>query len=83
MLFGPEKLCSYNINQRAKDYLNELYKNKFPELLHFINYENKIDPAEIVEFIDKKDNIVLSNNLHKNYRAFRDVDPEWYAMLKG
>jgi len=82
MLFGPEKLCSYNINQRAKDYLNELYKNKFPELLHFINYENKIDPAEIVEFIDKKDNIVLSNNLHKNYRAFRDVDPEWYAMLK-
>jgi len=51
--------------------------------LHFINYENKIDPAEIVEFIDKKDNIVLSNNLHKNYRAFRDVDPEWYAMLKG
>jgi len=30
MLFGPEKLCSYNINQRAKDYLNKLYKNKFP-----------------------------------------------------
>ena len=83
MLFGPEKLCSYNINQHAKDYLNELYKDKFPELLHFVNFENKIDTQEVIEYIDKKDNHVLENNLYKNYRAFRDVDPEWYAMLKG
>lgn len=83
MLFGPEKLCSYNINQSAKDYLNELYKDRYPELLHFINFDNKIDPKEVVEYIDKKDNIALSNNLYKNYRRFSDVDPEWYARLKG
>jgi MoaA/NifB/PqqE/SkfB family radical SAM enzyme len=83
MLFGPEKLCSYNINQSAKDYLNELYKDKFPDILHFVNFENKIDPTEIINYIDRKDNIVIANNLYKNYRAFRDVDPEWYTMLKG
>jgi hypothetical protein len=83
MLFGPDKLCAYNINQRAKDYLNELYKDKYPEILHFVNFENKIDPKEITEFIDRKDNNVIKHSLHKNYRAFRDVEPEWYAMLKG
>lgn len=83
MLFGPETLCSYNINQSAKDYLNELYKDRYPELLHFVNFENKIDPADIVKYIDKKDNIALSNNLYKNYRRFSDVDPEWYNRLKG
>ena len=83
MLFGPEELCSYNINQRAKDYLNELYKDTYPEILHFVNFENRIYPVEIANYIDRKDNIVIANNLYKNYRAFRDVDPEWYAMLKG
>lgn len=83
MLFAPNELCTYNINQRAKNYLNELYKDKYPKILKFVNLENKIDTLEIVKYIDKKDDTVINNNLYKNYRAFRDVDPEWYAMLKG
>lgn len=83
MLFEPSKLCAYNINQNAKDYLNELYKDKYPEILYFVNFENKIDPKEIIKFIDRKDDNVIKHSLHKNYRVFRDVEPEWYNILKG
>jgi MoaA/NifB/PqqE/SkfB family radical SAM enzyme len=83
MLFWHEQFCVFNINQQSKDYLNELYKDKYPDILHFVNLENKIDPREIVKYIDKRDDIVIANNLYKNYRRFRDVDPEWYTMLKG
>lgn len=88
MVFTPKHLCVFNMNQRAKDYITEKYKNnpndKLNELLYFIN-ENKstIDPNSIVDLIDKKDNNVIENSYHKNYIPFREVDPEWYAMLKG
>jgi MoaA/NifB/PqqE/SkfB family radical SAM enzyme len=83
MLIEPKQFCVFNINQLAKDYLNELYKDTYTEILDFVNLKNNIDSREIVKFIDNKDDIVIANNLYKNYRAFRDIDPEWYEMLKG
>jgi hypothetical protein len=51
--------------------------------MDFVKNPNTINPDLVHNFIDKKDSIVLENNFYKNYRAFKDVDPEWYAMLKG
>jgi MoaA/NifB/PqqE/SkfB family radical SAM enzyme len=88
MVFNPNELSVINMNQRAKDYVNEKYKdidnNKIKELLYFINEnENRIDSNLIVDFIDNKDNHVLENSFYKNYIPFRDIDPEWYDILKG
>jgi MoaA/NifB/PqqE/SkfB family radical SAM enzyme len=89
-LHEPDELCIRNLNQDVKDYIINKYTNLiksdhgfyYNELIKFISIENLISGKGIVEFIDKKDNIVIANNLYKNYRAFRDVDPEWHNMLK-
>ena len=55
----------------------------YNEIIEFIKNPNTIDYNLVHDFVDKKDDVVIANNLYKNYRAFRDVDPEWYARLKG
>lgn len=80
----PPQLCVYNINTPAKEYIkSKLQGSNNTELLNFINRPTEIDCNKVIKYIDKKDDVVIANNLYKNYRAFRDVDPEWYAMLKG
>ena len=87
---APE-LCIYNLGKEAKEYIINKYTSAlkcnydyyYHEIMNFIKNPNTIDCNLIQDFIDKKDNVVLANSLYKNYRAFRDVDPEWYAMLKG
>jgi MoaA/NifB/PqqE/SkfB family radical SAM enzyme len=88
MVFSPSALSVINMNQQAKDYLNEKYKdntnNKIKSLLYFINEnKNTLDPSKVVEFIDNLDDKVIKNSYHRNYIPFREVDPEWYAILKG
>lgn len=92
----PPHLCVLNLSRKLKDSLIEYYtglaKNYkpvdkyyiiFTELSEFLKNENNIISSEIVKFIDLKDNLVLENSLYKNYRPFREVDPEWYNILKG
>jgi hypothetical protein len=88
MVFSPSPLSVINMNQQAKDYLNEKYKdhtnNKIKSLLYFINKnKNTLDPSKVVEFIDNLDDKVIKNSYYRNYIPFREVDPEWYAILKG
>jgi len=87
MVFSPYRLSVINMNQYAKDYLNEKYKdnnnNKIKELLYFINNnKNNIDPKKVIEYIDVRDDRVVKNNIHKNFKTFKEVDPIWYELLK-
>ena len=83
-LHEPDELCIRNLNQDVKDYIINKYNHssEYNELIKFISIENSISGKGIIEFIDQKDNVVIANNLYKNYRAFRDVDLEWYNLLK-
>lgn len=87
-VFGhKQELAAFNINDRAKDYLREMYtKNKehsSDKIFKYLDNPRTIDPAEVIKRIDARDNRIIENQFHKNYRAFRDVDPEWYNMLRS
>jgi len=87
----PAEQSIYNLRKEAKEYIIDKYTNSlksehdfyYNEIMDFVKNPNTINPDLVHNFIDKKDSIVLENNFYKNYRAFKDVDPEWYAMLKG
>lgn len=94
-VYEPYELCVFNINQSLKDELVNYYRQQlaeiknennktrvYNELINFINNKNNISHNEIIPFIDGKDNIVIANNLYKNYKAYKDVDIEWYNKLK-
>lgn len=88
---NPPELSIYNLRDDVKEYIIDKYSNAlksehdfyYYEIIEFINNPSTIHPDLVHDYIDKKDNIVLKNNLYKNYTAFRDVDPEWFNRLKG
>ena len=90
---SPLELSIYNLREDVKEYIIDKYTNAlkgnhdhnylYNEIIEFIKNPNTIDHNLVHDFVDKKDDVVIANNLYKNYRAFRDVDPEWYARLKG
>lgn len=83
MVFYPKELSIVNINQRAKDYINEQYKDgHLNDILHFLNQPNNLDAGEVIKYIDRRDSYVIKNNLHKNFKPFKDVDIQWYELLK-
>lgn len=83
---GPiDSTVGYNINEKAKQYLRELYANyhRRDEILSFIKNRPMIDVNFLTDLIDARDNYLIERKIYKNFRAFRDVDPEWYNILKG
>lgn len=81
-----KELVAYNINDRAKQYLYDLYKDdnfNGPNIINFLKHDRTMEPSEIIREIDKRDDHVISNNIYKNYIPFREVEPEWYNMLRS
>lgn len=84
MVFTPSELSIVNLNQKCKDYINELYKDgNLDNVLHFLNQPNSLDTEKVIKFIDRRDLYVVNNNIHKNFKTYQEIDPEWYSMLKG
>jgi len=83
MVFYPNQLSIVNLNQRCKDYINEQYKDgHLNDVLHFLNQSNNLDSSEVIKYIDVRDDYVVKNNIHKNFKTFKEVDPIWYELLK-
>lgn len=82
-----EELAAFNINDRAKQYLYDLYtSNKDDDrekIFKYLENPRTLDPARIADIIDARDNRIIENSFHKNYVAFRNVDPEWYELLRS
>ncbi len=81
-----KELVAYNINDRAKQYLYDLYKDddfNGPNIINFLKHNRTLDPAEVTKLIDVRDDHIVSNNIYKNYIPFREVEPEWYNMLRS
>ena len=84
IVFHPIQLSIINLNQQCKDYINERYKDgQLDNVLHFLNQPNNLDPIEVIKYIDTRDDYVIKNNIHRNFKSFKEVDPNWHKLLKG
>lgn len=83
-VYGPlEEVTAFNINQKAKNYLLNLYKDSFiySRIENFLKNEPRINSSTVTELIDSRDRYNIENKIYKNYKAFKDVEPEWYNIL--
>lgn len=84
LVFNPSELSIVNMNKQSKEYINELYKDGYLDsILHFLNQESNMDPKEVIRYIDKRDSFVVSNNIHRNFKTYKEIDSVWYNLLKG
>lgn len=86
----PVNLNIYYMNTRAKNYINDLYKEyaqTSPQIDGILTYMNSSgvrdhnEKISVVEWIDNMDNNAIKKGLYKNYKPFKEVDPFWYSML--
>ena len=83
IVFHPIQLSIINLNQQSKDYINDLYKDRhLNDVLHFLNQPNNLDPSEVIKYIDMRDDYVIKNNIHRNFKSFKEIDPIWHDLLK-
>ena len=85
---GPiDSTVGYNISEKAKQHLIEIYTttryHRKDEIFSFIRNHPKINVNFLTDLIDARDNYLIERNIYKNFRPFRDVEPEWYNILKG
>jgi sulfatase maturation enzyme AslB (radical SAM superfamily) len=85
-VYGPwPETVPHNISDRAKEYLLNLYRGDLlgPIVENYLKNKSTIDSSKITDMIDVRDNKLIANKTYKNYKAFRDVEPEWYNILKS
>ena len=85
---GPiDSTVGYNISEKAKQHLIEIYTttryHRKDEIFSFIRNHPKINVNFLTDLIDARDNYLIERNIYRNFRPFRDVEPEWYNVLKG
>lgn len=86
-VYGPKpESAAFNLSDENKKYIINLYKNSnvFDQISNFLN-SNKATMFcdHIVKLIDRRDNAVMNGQLYKNFKPFREVEPEWYDRLKN
>lgn len=83
----PQVLCIKNMNDKCKEYVNDLYSNveyaEITKVVHYMNLPREIDAVDVTNYVDSLDNNVIEKGLYNNYKPFREVDTFWYNMLKG
>lgn len=86
-VYGPRpETAAFNLSEKNKNYILNIYKDS--DLFHSINNFLTTNPAtmsskNITSIIDQRDNIVLEEKLYKNFKPFREIEPEWYDRLKN
>lgn len=90
-LHYPAELCISNLPDPAKKYIIEKYefeKNsiyykrcRLADIIEFMS-TTRNPRLNIEEFIENKDKLAIKSGLHKNYKSYKDIEPEWFELLK-
>jgi hypothetical protein len=89
--YWPDLLSGEALSLRAKDFVIEKYqkskyKNEYGVLsiIDFLNKNRHRKPQKtsIADYINQQDNNAITKNLYKNYRPYREIEPEWFEYLK-
>lgn len=83
----PDELSIRNLSEPAKEFIRQIctdHNAKYDEqILSLLNQPQTISTNKCVEFIDSKDDNAIKKGLYKNYRPFRELEPDWYNLLKS
>lgn len=78
----PAELAVDNLNQQAKDYLRELYRDDH-RMQFVIKYldDNKSRPLleTTKQYMDRRDAKALT--IYKNFTTFEQLEPTWYKLI--
>jgi hypothetical protein len=78
----PQELCVSNLNNTARQYLIDKYTNH-SSLQFIVEYLNSNEPKDLTEstkdYIDRRDNVAAP--MYKNFKKFKELEPEWYNLL--
>jgi sulfatase maturation enzyme AslB (radical SAM superfamily) len=78
----PAELAVDNLNDQAKDYLRNLYKDD-PRMQFVIKYLDDNKPRLLLEttkqYMDRRDAKALT--IYKNFTIFEKLEPTWYKII--
>lgn len=89
--YYPLEISPRSLSEHAKDYVIEKYKkSKYlnnPQILSIIEFLNinrqaMLPSNAISNYVDAQDTNAIKQNLYKNYRPYREIQPEWFEYLK-
>lgn len=89
--YWPNELSAASLNVKAKEFVIEKYqKSKYKDdygVLSIIDFLNKnqqrtTQPMIIADYIENQDANAIKQNLYKNYKPYREIQPEWFEYLK-